>query len=81
MIDDVVIFLNSEGKKHFGIITEIFQNNMIVILCILNKKKTERQYHRRLLRLVHRKSEWNYDFPVDQCKEKYSEKENIDEQF
>ena len=58
-VDDVVLYKTSDSSRKFGIITAILDKNQCEIRTTFYGSVTNQTKHKRLLVLVHRKSEWN----------------------
>jgi hypothetical protein len=65
LVNDIVLFRDSEKKKRFGIIMEILLKNQVMIRSILNGIVTLRQFHIRVLVLLYRPQEWVNDIPIE----------------
>ena len=65
LVNDIVLFKDSEKKKRFGIIVEILLKNQVMIRSILNSVATLRQFHVRVLILLYRPQEWINDIPSE----------------
>ena len=62
---DVVLFLDSDKKKQYGVILEICEKNQVMIRSVLYGSVTTRKFHIRVLTLLYRPQEWEGDFPVE----------------
>ena len=58
-VDDVVLYKTRDSSRKFGIITAILDKNQCEIRTTFYGSVTNQTKHKRLLVLVHRKSEWN----------------------
>ena len=65
LVHDVVLFLDSDKKKRFGVILEICEKNQVMIRSVLYGSVTTRKFHIRVLTLLYRPQEWEGDFPVE----------------
>ena len=63
-VNDVILFLDSDHKKRFGVILEILEKNQVLIRSILAGSVIERKFHVRVLTLLFRPSEWRDDIPI-----------------
>ena len=64
-MNDVVLFLNCEEKKTFGIIVQLLEKNQCLVRTTLYGKVVDRALHLRVLYLLFRPSEWNQGFPIE----------------
>ena len=58
-VDDVVLYKTSDHSRKFGIITAVLDRNQCEIRTTFYGQVTNQTKHKRLLVLVHRKSEWH----------------------
>ena len=83
LLDDIVLYLNSEGKICYGLVTAILTKNRVTVKTNLYGKPTFLPMHSRLLNLLFRHSEWDQDVPSscfsqpNPVNEKLKEAENL----
>jgi hypothetical protein len=65
LVNDIVLFRDSEKKKCFGVIKEILPKNQVMISSVLNGTVTTGQFHNRVLVLLYRPQEWENDIPIE----------------
>ena len=65
LLHDIVLYLDSDKKKRFGIILELCEKNQVIIRSVLYGSTTTRKFHIRVLTLLYRPQEWEGDFPVE----------------
>ena len=61
LVGDVVLYLDSNKVKRFGLIMEILAKNQVLLRSKLNNTQVDRPYHIRLISLLYRPSEWTGD--------------------
>ena len=83
LLDDIILYLNSEGKVCYGLITAILTKNRVTVKTDLYGKATFLTMHSRLMNLLFRNSEWKHDVPStcssqpNPVDEKLKEAENL----
>ena len=63
LLEDIVLYVNSEGKICYGLVTAILTKNRVTVKTNLFGKPTFLPMHSRLLNLLFRHSEWDQDVP------------------
>jgi hypothetical protein len=58
-VEDVVLYKTSDHSRKFGIITKVLDSNQCEVRTTFYGQVTLQTKHKRLLVLVHRKSEWH----------------------
>ena len=79
---DVILYLNSEDKISYGLITGILTKNRLAVKTQLYGKPVTLPMHSRVLNLLFRGSEWQGDLPLevlsqDSNHEKISQAEHL----
>ena len=58
-INDIVLYMDSKEKSRFGKIVKIKSDTLVNLYCLQFNKLVSQDFHIRLLKLLHRPSEWN----------------------